>query len=141
MLAVVLHVLGFTTSALVASITVRDFSLVTDQGEDVFQADFDRRRLQASIVARLALKFNAIGKHFEFEFERSHPLFTPDATITMTGRVCGHKKTPMLLQHVTHAHTHVDNTQAHTRTIRTHTGKRLYKNFTTRNLVIFQPKK
>ena len=139
MLAVVIHVLGFTASIL-ESITVQDFSLVTDEGKNVFQAGC-RRRLEDRIVNRLALKFNAIGKHFEFEFERSHPLFTPDATITMTGRVCGHKKTAMLLQHVTHAHTHVDNTQAHTRTIRTHTGKRLYKNFTTRNLIIFQPKK
>ena len=84
-----LHVFGFTSSLLV-SITVRDFSLVSDQGEDVFQTDFYRRRLKAkkSMADRLALKFNAVEKHFEFEFERSHPIFAPGATIEWIGRVC-----------------------------------------------------
>ena len=87
MLAVVLHVLGFTASAVLASITVRNFSLVTDKGEDVFQTYFDRRRLRDSIIDRIALKFNAMEKNFEFEFEISHPIFAPGATIEMTGRV------------------------------------------------------
>ena len=65
MLAVVLHVLGFTDS-LLASIPVRNFSLVTDKGENVFQADFYRRRLAVGIVDRLALKFNDGNKQFEF---------------------------------------------------------------------------
>ena len=65
--AVVLHVFGLTFS-LLASIRVRKFSLVTDKGEDVFQADFYRRRLAVKkrIVERLALKFKAVEKYFEF---------------------------------------------------------------------------
>ena len=97
MLAVVFHVLGFTASALLAPITVRNFSLATDKGQDVFKANFDRRRLQGTIVARIALKFNALDKQFEFEFESSLPIFAPGATIEMTGRVREHKNAPMLL--------------------------------------------
>ena len=91
--ALVFHFLGFTAS-LLASITVRNFSLVTDKGEHVFEEDFYRRRLSNRIVDRLALKFNAVEKHFEFVFENSHPIFSPGATIEMTGRVREHKKIP-----------------------------------------------
>ena len=104
MLAVVLHVFGFTDS-LLASIPVHNFSLVTDKGENVFQADFYRRRLAVGMVDRLALKFNAEEKQFEFELESSHPIFAPGATIKITGRVRAHKKThDAITSHVLFAH-------------------------------------
>ena len=93
MLAVVLYVLGFAVNRAVnaKSITVRKFSLVTDIGENVLHADFDRRRLVKSIVRRIVLKFNAAEKQFEFEFERSYPIFAPGAAIKITGSVvCKH---------------------------------------------------
>ena len=89
MLAVLFHVLG-STAKLRAPITVRSFSLVTDKGENVFQTNFYRRRLAYNIVDRLALKFNAGNKQFEFELENSHPIFAPDAVIEITGRVREH---------------------------------------------------
>ena len=81
----VLYVWGFTAD--VNSITVRKLYLVTETGENVFHADFDRRRLAESIVRRLVLKFNAEGKQFKFEFERSYPIFAPGSTIKITGSV------------------------------------------------------
>ena len=87
--ALVFHFLGFTAS-LLASITVRNFSLVTDKDENVFQADFHRRRLSNGIVDRLVLKFNVVEKQFEFVLENSHPIFSAGATIEMTGRVREH---------------------------------------------------
>ena len=96
MLAVVLHVFGFTDS-LLASIPVHNFSLVTDKGENVFQADFYRRRLAVGMADRLALKFNAEEKQFEFELESSHPIFASGATIKITGRVREHEKAPVTL--------------------------------------------
>ena len=71
------------------SITLRTFSLVTSKGENVLHSDFDRRRLTDNF-GRLALKFNAFEKQYEFEFERSHPIFAPGATIKMTGHVRKH---------------------------------------------------
>ena len=68
------------------SITVRTFSLITDKGENVLREDFDRRRLTDSFD-RLALKFHAFEKQFEFKLERSYPIFAPEATIKMTGSV------------------------------------------------------
>ena len=137
MFPVVLHILGFTAS-LLASITVRDFSLVTDKGEDVFQAVSDRRQLQDSIMDRIALTFNAMEKNFEFKLERSHPIFAPGATIEMTGRVRrSHKKaynstlSKVICPARTHKHTHTH----------THTAKRLSGSFTTRNFVILQSQK
>ena len=74
------------------SVTVRKFSLVTDEGENVLHADFDRRRLADSSFDRLAFRFYAFGKHFEFELERSYPILAPGATIKMTSRVRSHNK-------------------------------------------------
>ena len=142
MFPVVLHILGFTAS-LLASITVRDFSLVTDKGEDVFQAVSDRRQLQDSIMDRIALTFNAMEKNFEFKLERSHPIFAPGATIEMTGRVRKHKKADnsALSKVICRARVHI-YTHTHTHT-HTHacTAKRLSGSFTTRNFVILQSQK
>ena len=88
MLAMVLYILAF--SANVDSITIRKFSLVTDTGENVLHADFDRRRLAESIVHPLVFKFKYAGKQFEFEFERSYPIFAPGSTIKITGSVRKH---------------------------------------------------
>ena len=69
-------------------ITVRNFSLITDNGESVLQPGFDRRRLRDSIASqRLTLKFNALEKNFVFHLQKSHPIFAPDATIKLSGRV------------------------------------------------------
>ena len=53
-------------------------------------ADFARHLEADSSVERLALKFNALGEQFNFEFERSHPIFEPGLTIKMAGRVREH---------------------------------------------------
>ena len=69
-------------------ITVRNFSLVTDKGESVLRPDFDRRRLSDSLsTRRLTLKFTVDQKRFEFEFQKSYPIFAPDATIKISGQV------------------------------------------------------
>lgn len=97
MIIAVFHVLGIAATPL-NSITVREFSLETDKGENVLHPHFDRRRLVDFTVNRLALKFNALGDQFKFEFERSHPIFEPGLTIKMAGRVREHtvqKKTHM----------------------------------------------
>ena len=89
MLIVALYVLGIAANPL-DSIIVRNFFLETDEGENVLHQHFDRRRLADSSVERLALKFNALGEQFNFEFERSHPIFEPGLTIKMAGRVREH---------------------------------------------------
>ena len=66
-------------------IKVKTFTLATTEGDNVFQEQFDRRRL-ADTLERLALKFDAVDKHFEFEFRRNS-VFAPDAIIRKTGRV------------------------------------------------------
>ena len=68
------------------SITVHTFSLITDKGENVLREEFDRRRLTDSFD-QLSLKFKAFEKQFEFKLARSNPIFTPEATIKMTGNV------------------------------------------------------
>ena len=68
------------------SVTVSTFSLITDKGENVLRENFDRRRLTDSFD-RLALKFHAFEKQFEFKLERSYPIFAPEATVKMTGSV------------------------------------------------------
>ena len=85
MIIAALWILAITSTS-PDSITVRTFSLVTSEGENVLHEDFDRRRLSNSF-GRLALKFNAIGKQFKFEFRRTYPIFAPDASIKMTSRV------------------------------------------------------
>ena len=69
-------------------ITLRKFSLATSNGENVFHEEFKRRRLTAAFN-RLNLKFHAVEKLFEFEFERSS-VFAPDAIVRMTGQVSKH---------------------------------------------------
>ena len=97
MLAVVLHIWGFIAS-LQAAITVRNFSLVTDKGVNVFQADSGRRRLQDSAMDRIVLKFSAVEKIFEFQFESSHQIFSSKAVIEIIGRVCeNNMKAPIML--------------------------------------------
>ena len=68
------------------SITLRKFSLATLKGENVFHEVFDRRRL-SDASEHLALKFHAINKQFEFEFQRTS-VFAPDAVVRMIGHVC-----------------------------------------------------
>ena len=83
-----LHIVGFTASLL---ITVRNFSLVTDEGENVLQPNFDRRRLGDNVgTRRLTFKFNTLEKQFEFALSKSHPIFAPGATIRISGRVSLH---------------------------------------------------
>ena len=89
MLVVALHILG-SVAKFPDSITVRKFSLLTSDGENVLHHHFDKRRLEYASVDRLALNFNAAGKQFEFEFQRQHSIFAPGATIKMTGDVRGH---------------------------------------------------
>ena len=69
-------------------ISLREFSLATSNGENVFHEEFDRRRLTDS-SNRLALKFDAVEQQFEFEFERGS-VFAPGAIVRMTGHVRGH---------------------------------------------------
>lgn len=38
-------------------------------------------------LSNLVLTFDAFEQHFEFEFERSYPIFAPGASIKMAGRV------------------------------------------------------
>ena len=87
--------LDFIVTLLVAALTgnpqsiiARNFSLVTDTGESVLHDQFDRRRLASGgVTDRLSMKFFAMNKLFEFQFEPSYPIFLPGATIKMTGRV------------------------------------------------------
>ena len=72
------------------SIRLRTFSLVNTKGQSVFHDDFDRRRL-ADTHDRLALKFRAKEKKFEFELQRSRSILAPAATIRMTGNVREHQ--------------------------------------------------
>lgn len=72
-------------------IKVKAFTLATTRGDNVFQEQFDRRRL-ADTFERLALKFDAVHKHFEFNFRRSS-VFASDAIIRRTGRVCVNNET------------------------------------------------
>ena len=75
-------------SLLKSLITVRNFSLVDDHGEHVLHPDFDRRRLSNRVVTkRLTLEFSVLDDHFAFKFERSRPIFAPNATIKIIGRV------------------------------------------------------
>ena len=69
------------------SIILREFSLVTKRGENVLHSNFNRRRLACRSNNRLALTFDAFDQRFEFELERSYPIFAPGARIKMTGRV------------------------------------------------------
>ena len=87
MLAATLCILSVSDTS-PESVTVHNFSLITDEGENVLHADFDRRRLTDSSFNRLAFKFYAFEKDFEFELERSNPIFAPGGTIKMTGHVC-----------------------------------------------------
>ena len=86
-------------------IKVRNFSLITEKGENVLQPGFDRRRLRDSIASqRLTLKFNALERNFVFHLQKSHPIFAPDATIKLSGRVRFRIRTPILLQRVVFAY-------------------------------------
>ena len=69
-------------------ITLREFSLATTNGDNVFHEEFDRRRL-ADASHRLALKFHAFEKQFEFEFVRNS-VFAPNGVVRMTGHVREH---------------------------------------------------
>ena len=84
MLATAVYSLA-VTCAPPKSITLRTFSLATSKGESVFHEVFDRRRL-SDTSERLALKFHAIKKQFEFEFQRSS-VFAPNAIVRMIGHV------------------------------------------------------
>ena len=91
----VLHVLGLTAT-FPDSVTVRNFSFVTDEGDNVLAPNFDRRRLSdrfaasSSLARRLTLKFSAAEHHFEFEFHKSYPIFADDATVRIVGQVCSY---------------------------------------------------
>ena len=67
------------------SITLREFSLETLMGDNVFHEVFDRRRL-SDASERLALKFDADSKQFEFEFQRSS-VFAANAVVRTIGNV------------------------------------------------------
>ena len=125
--ALAFHLLGVTAS-LLASITVRDFSLVTDKGENVFQTNFYRRRLSGSILERLALKFNTAEKQFKFELESTHPIFAPGAKIKIIGRVREQKKKPNAMPR---ANTTQHNTTQHTTTQHNTTQHNTTRNDTT----------
>ena len=71
--------------ALGEPIVLHNFSLITTTGKNVWRTDFERRRLAVHAIDRLALKFHAVEKKFEFELERSNPIFAPGATIKVTG--------------------------------------------------------
>ena len=87
-----LHVLGLTAT-FPDCVTVRNFSFVTDKGDDVLAPAFDRRRLSDRFAAspsaarRLTLKFSAAEHEFEFEFHKSYPIFAADATVRIVGQV------------------------------------------------------
>ena len=70
-------------------ITLREFSLATTNGDNVFHEEFDRRRL-TDASHRLALKFHAFEQQFEFEFLR-YSVFAPDGVVRMTGHVREHR--------------------------------------------------
>lgn len=78
--------LGFcdATSAVIA---LHTFSLLTETGESVLHAHFDRRRLADRSIDQLALKFRLHEHEFDFRFFRSRPLFASSATIKVTGSV------------------------------------------------------
>ena len=81
-------------------ITLREFSLETLMGNNVFHKVFDRRRLSDD-SERLTLKFDAGNKHFEFEFERSS-VFAPNAVVRTIGHVRLELQIlPMLSSHYT----------------------------------------
>ena len=82
MLAAALYILAIGACKPPETITLRTFSLATNNGEDVFHVEFDRRRLSET-TNRLALKFRAFDKQFEFEFRRSS-VFAPNAVVRMT---------------------------------------------------------
>ena len=140
--ALAFHLLGVTAS-LLASITVRDFSLVNDKGENVFQTNFYRRRLSGSILERIALKFNAAEKEFKFELESTHPIFAPGAKIKIIGRVREQKKKPNTMPCTRHNTTRNDTTPHNAKQQHTtpHKGKRLSGSFATRNCIILQSPK
>ena len=71
---------------------LHNFSLVTSTGENVLRTDFERRRLEDYAVDRLKLKFFAVEKTFEFEFQRSNPIFASGSTIKVTGvsKICSY---------------------------------------------------
>ena len=84
MLAPALYILfiGCTPPEL---ITVHTFSLETRKGENILHEQFDRRRL-ADDFERLAFKFHAFEKNFEFDFQRRSS-FSPDAVVRTAGNV------------------------------------------------------
>ena len=129
MLVVALHILGFIAK-LQHSITVRKFSLLTSKGENVLHKNFDEKRFVHTGIDRLIFKFNAMGKEFEIDFRRHHPIFALGATIKMTGDVREH--TAWWKKHHAFSKNYV---------FVTHVGKRLYGEFTTRNFIILQPQK
>ena len=86
MLAAALYILGIAHKP-DESITVRSFTLLTSNGENVFHDDFDRRRLADNSDSSLALKFHAVEQQFEFKFQRSHSIFAPGSTVEITGNV------------------------------------------------------
>ena len=57
---VLLAALGSIVAALDERISVRDFLLVTDIGENILHKNFNRRRLADGSRRRLALKFRAL---------------------------------------------------------------------------------
>ena len=97
----VLHVLGLTTTRPDA-VTVRNFSFVDDKGESVLRPDFDWRRLSDGFAAspfaprRLTLKFSAVERQFQFQFQKNYPIFTPDATIQINEQVRSYCSTLVL---------------------------------------------
>ena len=66
-------------------ITVHTFSLENHKGENVFDEYSDRQRL-ADDFERLAFKFYAFEKNFEFDFQRRSS-FSPDAVVRTAGNV------------------------------------------------------
>ena len=89
MIYALLCIVGITSTPQ-DSISVRIFSLVTHNGENVLHEGFDRRQL-GDKDDKLSLQFQAVDKQFEFDFHRSYPIFAPNATIKITGSVREHR--------------------------------------------------
>ena len=96
------------TASMLESVAVRNFSLLNQKKENVLQPDFDRRRLSDSFATRsLTLQFDAVEKHFEFEFQRSRSIFARGTTIKISGRVRLYCRAPVLLWRAKRARAHI----------------------------------
>ena len=76
-------------------IEIREFSLTTSFGQNVFQEKFAHNTLKEASdrlgQVGLGLNFDAFGKHFTFELQRIS-VFDPAATVRIIDNVCGQSK-------------------------------------------------